>query len=96
MLPSYTQLGMAALLPHKELAIADNETGAVIVDGQSSQGMANRIKILGQSIDQRTTACKADEIMAMKGDDCRALVRDHDVIYVFHNHIDATGRQTGI
>lgn len=27
----------------------------------------------------------------MKGDDCRALVRDHDVIYVYHNRIDATG-----
>jgi uncharacterized protein (TIGR02687 family) len=91
MLPSYTQLGMAALLPNKELAIADNETGTVLVDGQSSQGTANRIKILGQAIRQRATACKADELMAMKGDDCRALVRDHDVIYVYHNRIDATG-----
>ena len=45
MLPSYTQLGMAALLPNRELTIADNETGAVLVDGQSSQGTANRIKI---------------------------------------------------
>ena len=91
MLPSYTQLGMAALLPNKALAIADNETGTVLVDGQSSQGTANRIKILGQAASQRTTACKADELMAMKGDDCRALVRDHDVIYVYHNRIDATG-----
>lgn len=91
MLPSYTQLGMAALLPNKALAIADNETGTVLVDGQSSQGTANRIKILGQAITQRATACKADELMAMKGDDCRALVRDHDVIYIYHNRIDATG-----
>ena len=91
MLPSYTQLGMAALLPNKALAIADNETGAVLVDGQSSQGTANRIKILGQAISQRATACKADALMAMKGDDCRTLVRDHDVIYVYHNRIDATG-----
>jgi len=91
MLPSYTQLGMAALLPNKELTIADNETGTVLVDGQSSQGTANRIKILNQAITQRTTACKADELMAMKGDDCRALVRDHDVIYVYQNRIDATG-----
>jgi uncharacterized protein (TIGR02687 family) len=45
MLPSYTQLGMAALLPNKVLAIADNETGTVLVDGQSSQGIANRKKI---------------------------------------------------
>jgi uncharacterized protein (TIGR02687 family) len=91
MLPSYTQLGMAALLPNKVLAIADNDTGTVLVDGQSSQGTTNRIKILGQAITQRATACKADELMAMKGDDCRTLVRDHDVVYVYHNRIDATG-----
>ena len=91
MLPSYTQLGMAALLPNKTLAFADNETGMVLVDGQSSQGTANRLKILRQTISQRATVCKSDDLMAMKGDDCRALVRDHDVIYVYHNRIDATG-----
>jgi uncharacterized protein (TIGR02687 family) len=91
MLPSYTQLGMAALLPGKELAIADNESGSVLVDGKSSQGTANRIKILDQDGSFRATARKADELMVMKGDDCRALVREHDVIYVYHNRIDATG-----
>ena len=91
MLPSYTQLGMAALLPNKTLAIADNGTGTVLVDGQSSQGTANRVKILGQAASKRATACKAEELLKMKGDDCRALVRDHDVIYVYHNWIDATG-----
>ena len=91
MLPSYTQLGMAALLPGRELAIAENETGTVLVDGQSSRGTANRGRILGQALKQRATACQAEEIMAMKGDDCRTLVREHDVIYVYHNRIDATG-----
>ncbi|MDD2598112.1 MAG: BREX-1 system phosphatase PglZ type A [Kiritimatiellae bacterium] len=91
MLPSYTQLGMAALLPNKELAIADNDTGTVLVDGQSSQGTANRNKILGQVAGVRAKACKADALMSMNRDDCRALVRDHDVIYVYHNRIDATG-----
>lgn len=93
MLPSYTQLGMAALLPNKALSIADNDTGTVLVDGQSSQGTANRIKILGRAIGQRATACKAEDLMAMKGDDCRALVRDHEVIYVYHDRIDATGKR---
>ena len=91
MLPSYTQLGMAALLPHAELAIVESDTGTVLVDGQSSQGLANRTKILGQAPGVRATACKAEALMAMKGDDCRALVRDHDVLYVYHNRIDATG-----
>ena len=91
MLPSYTQLGMAALLPHTKLALADDETGTVLVDGQSSQGTANRDRILGQTAGVRATACKAEDLMAMKADDCRSMVRDHDVIYVYHNRIDAVG-----
>jgi uncharacterized protein (TIGR02687 family) len=91
MLPSYTQLGMASLLPNQELALVDNDSGTVVVDGQHSRGLENRIKILARSDRYRGTALKADALMAMHGDDCRALLRDHDVIYVYHNRIDATG-----
>ena len=91
MLPSYTQLGMAALLPNTDISIANNDSGSVEVDGQSSQGTANRMKILAKAITKRTVVLKAEEMMGMKGDDCRALVRDHDVIYVYHNRIDGTG-----
>ncbi len=91
MLPSYTQMGMAALLPNRELELTDNQTGTVKVDGYVSQGIANRVKILNQELPGRATARKADELMAMKNDDCRALVRDHDVVYVYHNRIDAMG-----
>ena len=91
MLPSYTQLGMAALLPNTDLSLADDDTGTAYVNGQSSQGTANRIKILTDNIEQRATAVKADEIMRLNGEDCRSLLRDHDVIYVYHNRIDATG-----
>jgi uncharacterized protein (TIGR02687 family) len=91
MLPSYTQLGMAALLPNKELELANNDTGTVLVDGQSSQGTANRIKILNQAVSQRSTAVKAEGFMALNKEDSRALLRDHDVVYIYHNRIDATG-----
>lgn len=91
-LPSYTQLGMAALLPNGELQIADNDSGTVLVNGQSSQGTENRKKILatGRTGD-RTTAVKAEDLMALDKDEARALVRDHDVVYVYHNLIDAIG-----
>ena len=91
MLPSYTQMGMAALLPNNELVIADNNTGTVQVDGKSSQGLVNRAKILAQEISKRSTALKTDELMALNKEDCRALLRDHDVIYIYHNRIDAAG-----
>ena len=91
MLPSYTQLGMAALLPNTSLALANNDSGTVLVDGLSSQGTANRIKILNHTITQRSTALKADAFMALNRDDSRAILRDHDVLYIYHNRIDATG-----
>jgi uncharacterized protein (TIGR02687 family) len=91
-LPSYTQLGMASLLPNGDLQIADNDTGTVLVNGQSSQGLDNRRKILatGRAGD-RTTALKAEDLMGMDKDQARALVRDHAVVYVYHNLIDAIG-----
>lgn len=91
MLPSYTQLGMAALLPNTMLAIADNKDGYALVDGKDSRGIANRIKILDQAMPNRATACKSNELMAMNRDESRELLKAHDVVYVYHNHIDDTG-----
>lgn len=91
-LPSYTQLGMAALLPNTDLRIADNDSSMTIVDGQSAQGTENRRKILaGGRAGDRTTAIKADALMNMQRDEARTLFRDHDVVYVYHNEIDAVG-----
>jgi uncharacterized protein (TIGR02687 family) len=91
MLPSYTQLGMAALLPNKSISIADNDTATVIVDDHYSNGTANRNKILHTALNGKATAIKAAEVVAMNKDDCRALIRDHEVIYIYHNHIDFIG-----
>lgn len=91
MLPSYTQLGMAALLPNKELAIADNETGTVLVDGQSSQGTANRTKILQAALNGSGQAIAAEDFMAMNRDDSRELLKANQVLYIYHNRIDHTG-----
>ncbi len=90
-LPSYTQLGMAALLPHKELEICDNDTSAVMVDSQNSQGLNNRIKILEKALPKRVTACKATDVFSMRQEECRTLIRNHDVVYIYHNGIDSVG-----
>ena len=91
MLPSYTQLGMAALLPNKALAIADNETGTVLVDGQSSQGTANRTKILQAALNGSGQAIAAEDFMAMNRDESRELLKANPVLYIYHNRIDHTG-----
>jgi len=90
MLPSYTQLGMAALLPNTSLAIADNETGHVLVDGQPSNGTANRDKILKQAGD-RARAIAAEDFIALNRDESRELLKANDAIYIYHNRIDHTG-----
>lgn len=91
MLPSYTQLGMAALLPNKNLEIADNETGTVLVDGQSSQGTTNRTKILQSALSGKGQAITAEDFMAMNRDDSRDLLKANEVVYIYHNRIDHTG-----
>jgi uncharacterized protein (TIGR02687 family) len=90
LLPSYTQLGMAALLPHERMEIADDGS-TVLVDGESSAGTENRKKILKQAQPSRATALRAEDLLAMNRSESRALFRDHDVVYVYHNRIDATG-----
>jgi len=91
MLPSYTQLGMAALLPNTSLAIADNETSYVFVNGKPSNGTANRDKILKQAIGDRAKAIVAEDFINLNRDESRELLKANDVIYIYHNRIDHTG-----
>ncbi len=85
-LPSYTALGMASLLPHETLAY--KASGDVLVDGQSSAGLPARNDILDK---HQGLAVKADDLMAMKRDEGRDFIRGKRVIYVYHNIVDAAG-----
>ncbi len=86
MLPSYTGLGMAALLPHK--ALEYNESGALRVDGLPCASLEQRDKILAPV---QGVAVKADAFMAMKKNQGRVFIKPHRVVYIYHNHIDAVG-----
>lgn len=90
-LPTYTQLGMASLLPGRQLAI-DTATATVTVDGRSATGTDNRSEILRSGCEAKATAIQAEEFLELNTKtDGRALMRDHEVIYIFHNTIDKTG-----
>ena len=89
MLPSYTQLGMAALLPHEQIEIIAD--GTVLVDNQNTAGKENRAKLLSQSVEEGATALRSEDFMAMSREESRALFRDHAVVYIYHNQIDAVG-----
>jgi uncharacterized protein (TIGR02687 family) len=90
-LPSYTQLGMASLLPGERWTI-NPETAAATVDGRSASGTANRAEILRLACDGKGTAVLAEEFLEMNTKTTgRALMRDNDVVYIFHNAIDKVG-----
>ena len=91
-LPSYTQLGMASLLPHEQLAISDAEKAVVSINGNPTAGLENRKKILASNPNgDRTAAWQATDFLELKSIDAKEIIRDHDVLYIYHNVIDATG-----
>lgn len=83
-LPSYTALGMASLLPHKTLAYKGTD---VLVDGRSS--IASERDGILQTVGG--LACKCDELMAKKKDEGREFVKDKRVVYIYHNTVDSVG-----
>ena len=91
-LPSYTQLGMAALLPNRELSFASDGSGSVLSAGESTQGIAAREKLLasGRAGDS-VKALSARDVLDMRTDEGKALFRDNHVVYIYHNLIDAIG-----
>jgi uncharacterized protein (TIGR02687 family) len=90
-LPSYTQLGMAALLPHNAIGHS-NDGDPVMIDGQRSDGTLNRNKIL-ELVGGR--AIQAEDVASLTRDELRDLYQHHDVLYVYHNRVDATGDKPG-
>lgn len=119
-LPSYTQLGMAALLPHKtvhyapisEPHSANDESSAVhntlgenllsnsslnsspssnstvYVDGLSTQGLTARDAILKR---HNGMAVSAKALMSWTNQEGRDQVKDAEVVYIYHDTIDAIG-----
>jgi uncharacterized protein (TIGR02687 family) len=85
-LPSYTSLGMAALLPHKTLTYKPN--GEILVDGKPTASLEQRSEILAP-LDG--LAVKSDELLDMKKDDGRKFISGTRLVYIYHNAIDAVG-----
>ncbi|MCF8037853.1 MAG: BREX-1 system phosphatase PglZ type A [Desulfohalobiaceae bacterium] len=86
-LPSYTALGMAALLPHQEYGFKEGSE-QILVDGLPCASLEQRNEILSR---YQGTAIRAEDLLAMNKEQGRDRVRPHRVIYIYHNQIDSTG-----
>ena len=84
MLPSYTQLGMAALLPDGPLVILPDTN--VTKGGKSTQGTANRQKLLEEGV-SGAVAMQAQSIL----DAGLLSIGDNPLVFIYHNVIDKVG-----
>ncbi|WP_071906587.1 BREX-1 system phosphatase PglZ type A [Methanobacterium congolense] len=87
-IPSYTALGMACLLPHKEIGF--DKKFKVLVDGEPCNSTSERQKIL-EKHNPNSMAVSYDEIIPLTRDELRDKLKDINLIYVYHNQIDARG-----
>jgi uncharacterized protein (TIGR02687 family) len=90
-LPSYTQLGMAALLPGAQLGLNPSDSNA-LVNSQSAAGTENRDKLLKAYANGRAKAILAEDFLSLATTKEGAeLTRDYDLIVIYHNCIDRIG-----
>ena len=86
-LPTVTSLGMASLLPHKELYV-DSEMNAT-VDGNLCADIISRDKVLKLQ-NEHNIAVSFDEIYKSR-QRAKELLQEKNVVYVYHNQVDARG-----
>jgi uncharacterized protein (TIGR02687 family) len=91
-LPSYTALGMASLLPHQRLAYKGNASLDVTVDGQLSSTLEQRSAILAA---HGGVAIGRDALMEKGKDKGREFAKPHKIVYVYHDLIDMIGDKRG-
>lgn len=87
-LPSYTALGMAALLPHKTLSYKVGNTVEVQVDERTVATLDQRnehLKSIGGM------AIKAEDLLSLGKEKGRELVSDYRLVYIYHDRIDMIG-----
>jgi len=89
-LPSYTQLGMASLLPHSKLTF-EEQSDIVYADGLSTQGTPNRTKVLQKSY-AGSIAINAEDFLKIHAKiEGREFIKPYNVVYIYSNQIDKTG-----
>lgn len=89
-LPSYTTLGMASLLPHSTITYKPD--GDVLVDGKPTSSTPDRDAVLKRV---EGIAVQGNDLIGMKKEDGRDLIKDKRVVYIYHNTVDAIGDKAG-
>ena len=87
-LPYYTRLGMAALLPHDDITMTDDYR--VLVDDVLCDNLLERQTVL-QKHSPNSICVQFDDIKNLKKAELRDIFTGKQIIYIYHNQIDARG-----
>ena len=92
LVPSYTQLGMASLLPNEELSRDKNykENDTIFVYGINSNGTENRERILVKTVPDGM-AIQYDDLYNITKLEWKKLFSGKKVVYIYHNVVDIAG-----
>lgn len=89
-IPSYTNLGMTNLLPHKTIDVEKAENDLLFKINNKVTIHSNRAIIL-QMVEETATTINFSEFKKMNKDAKRSFFKDHKLTYIFHDWIDAIG-----
>lgn len=87
--PSYTKLGMASLLPHKTISRVNNSDD-ILVDNMPSSSTEDREKILINE-NSDSLAITFSGLADMTKVEWKKIFSGKKVVYIYHNIIDAMG-----
>lgn len=88
-LPSETTLGMASLLPNKNISV-DDTLDIFVDDLHCGNSTAERQKILQTAVPK--SACyEFDSVMQAKQAEIREMFQDKELVYIYQNQIDQRG-----
>ena len=90
-LPSVTYMGMNVMLPHETLEW-DNKTSKVKVNGENAENTDSRDKLL-KSYDKNNLAFQLKNVLEMSSKEIKQMIIGKNVIYLYHNQIDAKGHE---
>ena len=88
-LPSETTLGMASLLPNKNISV-DDTLDIFVDDLHCGNSTAERQKIL-QSAVPKSACYEFDSVMQAKQAEIREMFQDKELVYIYQNQIDQRG-----
>ncbi len=87
-IPSYTALGMACLLPNKEIRYQGD---TILVDGLNCRSTDERNNILNNYANDVKAFSYDEELYKLKSREFKEEMKGLNLAYVYHNKIDARG-----